>query len=207
MTAENDKPPRRRRKDTRPAEIIEAGLIEFALNGYAGTKLTHVATRAGISKGTIYHYFPDKDALFRQAFRTRFIDSLADVEEFPSIPDGPVAPILRMALRIAYDELAQSDALGLLKIMLVEGDRFPELAKACRDDLLVKVAEPLRMLIQRGIAQGELADGAYQTIPAILFAPGVVIALTASMAENTTDGPDVFDTVLDVLMMGILKRP
>ncbi len=198
--------PRRRRKDARPAEIIDAGLIEFAQNGYAGTKLTQVSKRAGISKGTIYHYFGDKEALFRAAFRDRFVESLGDLGEISLPTDGPVVPLLRMAIAHAYHGLAGSDALGLLRIMLVEGDRFPELVAACREDLLVKVSVPLQALIGRGIAQGELTDGAYRDVPAILFAPGVVVALAASVTSDGTDQTKLFDAILDVLMQGIVKR-
>ncbi|HYF52799.1 MAG TPA: helix-turn-helix domain-containing protein, partial [Salinarimonas sp.] len=45
--------PRRRRKEARPAEIIAAGLVEFAEKGFAATRLDDVAARAGIAKGTI----------------------------------------------------------------------------------------------------------------------------------------------------------
>ena len=49
----------RRRKDARPGEIVAAGLACFAERGFAATRLEDVASRAGITKGTLYLYFPN----------------------------------------------------------------------------------------------------------------------------------------------------
>ena len=211
MTRSDNPVPRRRRKEARPSEIVEAGLIQFAAHGYAGTTMTQVAERAGLSKGLVYHYFAGKEALFRAVFRSRFVDALALAEPLPIPERGPVAPILRLALREAYLGLAKSDALALIRILLVEGGRFPDLVRDCRDDLLAAVAGPLRALIDRGIAQGELAEGPYRDLPLVLFAPGAVIALAMSAmpAPKAGDGGTdrTFDAVLDVMMQGLLARP
>ncbi len=61
--------PRRRRKEERPGEIVAAAFEEFARSGFAATKLDDVAARAGITKGTIYLYFPSKEDLFLATMR------------------------------------------------------------------------------------------------------------------------------------------
>src|SRR6516164_2295386 len=50
----------RRRKEARPSEILDAALDCFAEHGFAATRLDDVAHRAGITKGTLYLYFPNK---------------------------------------------------------------------------------------------------------------------------------------------------
>ena len=70
---------RSRRKDARPGEIIAAALASFAERGYAATKLEDVAAAAGISKGTIYLYFPTKEDLFRAVVRQAVLPNLEDV--------------------------------------------------------------------------------------------------------------------------------
>ena len=57
--------PRRRHKDARPAELLAAALELFVDKGFAATRLTDVAARAGVAKGTLYLYFDNKEALFR----------------------------------------------------------------------------------------------------------------------------------------------
>ena len=55
---------RRRRKAERPQEILDAAFVEFSHHGYAVTTLDRIAERAGVTKGTIYVYFQNKEHLF-----------------------------------------------------------------------------------------------------------------------------------------------
>ena len=58
-----------RRKDARPAELVSAALEIFTERGYAGTRLEDVAERAGVSKGTLYLYYANKEDLFKAVVR------------------------------------------------------------------------------------------------------------------------------------------
>jgi AcrR family transcriptional regulator len=53
-----------RRKDKRTEEILAAAQLEFSANGFDATTMASIAARAGIAKGTIYLYYPNKQALF-----------------------------------------------------------------------------------------------------------------------------------------------
>ena len=70
------RPGRRRRKEARPNEIVDAALALFAEKGFAATRLEEVAARAGIAKGTIYLYFDSKEALFEAVVRARVLPVL-----------------------------------------------------------------------------------------------------------------------------------
>ena len=59
-----------RRKESRPAELLEAALDCFVERGYAATRLEDVASRAGVSKGTLYLYYDGKDDLFKAVIRS-----------------------------------------------------------------------------------------------------------------------------------------
>lgn len=167
----------KRRKAARPSEILDAAMVEFSLNGYAGTKLTDVARRAAISHGTIYNYFDTKEALFRALFRARLVDSL-DPAPFGAALMGQAAPaILRTALLIAFRQLAGSDAVALIRILLVESQSFPDLVKECRDEIFGKAEFMLRLLIEKGIANDELVDGQYRSHAIVLLSPVITAAL------------------------------
>ncbi len=73
-------PTRSRRKEARPGEIVAAALASFADRGYAATKLEDVAAAAGISKGTIYLYFPTKEDLFRAVVRQAVLPNVEAAE-------------------------------------------------------------------------------------------------------------------------------
>ncbi|MBY0464563.1 MAG: TetR/AcrR family transcriptional regulator, partial [Burkholderiales bacterium] len=60
---------RERRKDARPGELMDAALSLFVEKGFAGTRVEEVAQRAGVSKGTLFLYFPSKVELFKAVVR------------------------------------------------------------------------------------------------------------------------------------------
>jgi AcrR family transcriptional regulator len=53
----------KRRKSSRPGEILNAARVVFAEKGFMGTRMADIATIAGVTKGTIYLYFPSKEFL------------------------------------------------------------------------------------------------------------------------------------------------
>ena len=77
----------RRRKDSRPGEILEAALDCFAERGFAATRLEDVAARAGVTKGTAYLYFKNKEELFK-AVVSRYIVPVIQQLESGQRPRG-----------------------------------------------------------------------------------------------------------------------
>ena len=60
---------RARRKEARPGELVDAALALFVEKGFAATRVEEVAARAGVSKGTLFLYFPSKEELFKAVVR------------------------------------------------------------------------------------------------------------------------------------------
>ncbi|HEX5737246.1 MAG TPA: helix-turn-helix domain-containing protein, partial [Hydrogenophaga sp.] len=60
---------RSRRKEARPGELLDAALALFVEKGFAATRVEEVAARAGVSKGTLFIYFPSKEELFKAVVR------------------------------------------------------------------------------------------------------------------------------------------
>ena len=60
---------RERRKEARPGELLDAALDLFVEKGFAATRSEEVAARAGVSKGTLFLYFPSKEELFKAVVR------------------------------------------------------------------------------------------------------------------------------------------
>src|SRR5207248_11215097 len=70
----------RRRKQARPSEILSAALDVFRERGFAAARLEDVARRAGVSKGTLYLYFPGKEAIFKALVREAILPNIARAE-------------------------------------------------------------------------------------------------------------------------------
>jgi AcrR family transcriptional regulator len=81
-------PRTRRPAEEREAQIIDAAFTAFGANGLDETRLEDIARLAGVAKGTIYLYFPNKEALFREMIRRTVVAKLDALESAPHLPDA-----------------------------------------------------------------------------------------------------------------------
>ncbi len=162
--------PRRRRKEARPAELLEAAMAVFAEKGFAAARLEEVARRAGVSKGTAYLYFPTKEALFKAAIRevvvTRLVMGEREVEEW----QGSSAELLRRMLE-QWAQLIRSRQGGLLKLIVAEARNFPDLAAWYHQEVGERGHRLITAVLARGIAQGEFRRGDVEAMAHVVACP------------------------------------
>ena len=160
-----------RRKEDRPAEITEAALAAFAEKGYAATKVDEVAKRAGVSKGLLYLYFKTKEDLFKAVIRSFLsprIDALiSNIEETElSAEDFVRGPFLAFAR-----SLPNSPARVLVRLMIAEGPKHPDLVQWYWDNVVSRALKALRTLIKKGVDNGEFRESALNEFPQLLVTP------------------------------------
>jgi AcrR family transcriptional regulator len=150
-------PKRERRKEARPGELLEAALDLFVEKGFAATRSEEVAARAGVSKGTLFLYFPSKEELLKAVISEnlsgRFEQWNAQFEAF----EGSTPDMLRFCVRIWWESVGSTKVAGITKLMLSEGKNFPELAAFYRQEFVEPAHELLRRILRRGIERGEFA--------------------------------------------------
>jgi AcrR family transcriptional regulator len=148
-----------RRAEERPREICAAALAVFAEKGFAAAKLDEIARRAGVSKGTLYLYFKDKEELFRAVVRDTVspnIDHLRDAILAAELPFAQIVPLFLMRLPV----VAASMPLGaVVKMVIGESGNFPELAKVWHDQVVSKALGTLVALIEKAQQRGEVRPG------------------------------------------------
>jgi TetR/AcrR family transcriptional regulator len=148
-------PKHTRRKEARPAELLDAALELFVEKGFAATHVEEVAARAGVSKGTLFLYFPSKEDLFKEVVRRniagRIVEWNAQFESF----EGSTAEMLRLAMRQWWEQLGATSASGIIKLVMGEARNFPEIAKFYQHEVIEPGHELMRRVLQRGIDQGE----------------------------------------------------
>lgn len=149
------KPRWRRRKDARPDEILQAALDVFVTRGYAAARLDEVARRAGVTKGTIYLYFPGKAGLFKAVVRRSIVPLLEQAEAMAAGHQGPSAVALRALLRRLWDAVGESQLSGVPKLVLAEAANFPDLARFYHGEVVSRALALIARLVQRGVARGE----------------------------------------------------
>lgn len=134
--------------------IIEAGLAHFLRDGVGATKLEQVARAAGVSKVTLYAYFPDKAALFEAAIGER----MAMIEAAQALRADP-APLRERLERFGHGILQflhHAEAVEFYNVLAGELRRHPDLARRFYDNGPGKTRANLTALIGAAHAAGEL---------------------------------------------------
>ncbi len=120
-------PRRQQNRLNRERAILDAALTVFAASGYSGASMDAVAAEAGVTKPTLYSYFPSKESLF-QAMMLGKRDLMLDVFDHPS-DKGMVADLLTFSWTYA-DTVMRPDMLSLARLIIGEVARFPEIGRA-----------------------------------------------------------------------------
>jgi len=153
------RPKFQRRAEDRPREICAAALDVFAEKGFAAAKLDEIASRAGVSKGTLYLYFKDKEELFRAVVRDTVSPNVDHLRDAIMASDLPVAQIVPMFLA-RLSMVASTMPLGrVVKMVIGESGNFPELAKVWHDQVVSKALGAMIGLIEKAQAKGEVRPG------------------------------------------------
>jgi AcrR family transcriptional regulator len=148
--------PRRRAPDVRPAQILDAAFHEFGERGLAGARLDDIAKRAGVAKGTIYLYFPTKEALFRDMVHTTIVATLAEAESTKAgLPSETAAAHLRRLGQGWWTYLRTERMQVLQRLVLLELSQFPDLMHFYAEDVIARGRRVVSGIIARGVARGE----------------------------------------------------
>ena len=198
----------RRRKLERPDEILRAALTEFVTYGYGPTRIEQVALRAGVAKGTVYLYYPSKEELFkavvRQSIASRFQDLGKAAREFT----GSAEEFLRGPVRQLLGGFLQSDARGLVRVLIAEAHLFPDLADFYYREVVAPALDAIRLVIGRAEATEELRPTALAVIPQLLLAPAPLFIVWERLFSHyeSLDQGALVDGYLDLLLNGLKAR-
>jgi AcrR family transcriptional regulator len=141
-------------------QILDSALKLFSHKGYGATSVRDIAEEAGLSKGNVYHHFPDKEAIFR-ALIDRYFDAMSK-PDFPfnralasgSFPDNleelghSIREIIRdyrEYIALIYVDVVEFDGTHVRKFYANMADRFDSFMKATglEKELGAKLADGL----------------------------------------------------------------
>ncbi|MGH7654058.1 MAG: TetR/AcrR family transcriptional regulator [Gemmatimonadaceae bacterium] len=144
----------RRLPEERPDQILDAALSVFAEHGIASAKLEEIAARAGVSKGTIYLYFPSKEELFREVVRQKVGPAIAQADS-AILSEETAEGQLKVFIARQWECLGQDDSEGWIRLVMLELHKYPDLAAFHWDEVVTRSNTILADIINRGIARGE----------------------------------------------------
>ncbi len=205
-------PSHRRRKDARPQELLDAGLALFVEKGFAATRSEEIAARAGVSKGTLYLYYPSKEELLKAVIRESLVGRIAEGAARIRRSSASSTQLLREVFAQWWLHLIASPASGVIKIVVTEVGNFPELAEYYRREVIEAGQQLIAEVLERGIARGEFRRVNTMLVAHSLCLPMVMLclhkhSLGACAPVETLADPEPFIREHIELMLRGLKAP
>lgn len=204
-------PPKRwrRRKEARPAEILDAALAVFAEKGFAAARLEQVAKAAGVSKGTLYLYFDSKEALFEAVVRSAIVPRIADAEALLRDHRGSAAELLGALYRRFASVMADEQVSAIPKLVIGEAGNFPDLAKFYLREVVSRGLRLMGAVLELGVARGEFRPMNVAHTTRLMIAPVLFLALwrqSLGRHDAPLDGEAFLADALSLLVRGLAVR-
>ena len=199
--------PRKRRKEARPAELMAAALSLFVEKGFSATRLDDVAARAGVSKGTLYLYFDNKDALFKAVIQEGILPVVAENEQIAAQHNGSSFDLLEKLLNNWWGKIGLTDFAGIPKLMVAEARNFPEVAQFYYENVICRGRALIGAALERGMASGEFRSMEVETTIDVVIAPILMLLIwrfsLASCQNDTSDSRLYLQIHTDILRQGL----
>ena len=117
------------RKGRKFDQVLEGAREVFLRDGFEGASVDDIARSSGVSKATLYSYFPDKRLLFMEVARCQCArqadEALATFDM--TLPPGQALPrVARTFLGFIFSDMGQR----IFRMCVAESDRFPDLGRA-----------------------------------------------------------------------------
>lgn len=156
MTNREDPGPRARAKRE---QILMGAQRVFLREGFAAASTDVLAQEAGVSKGTLYSYYPGKEELFIDVVRritidnpqTQVLESLRRLD--PQTTEQLRETLLVLAQKVLNTTM-QAEALALLRVIISDARRFPQLTSILRSTTLEVAMLEVSRLLERARANG-----------------------------------------------------
>jgi AcrR family transcriptional regulator len=196
-----------RRKEARPQELLAAALDLFVERGYAATRLDDVAARAGVSKGTLYLYFENKEELFKAVVRENMLPLIGDAEQAVNSFEGASSDLFRYVVTNWMENIGNTKLSGITKLIMAESGNFPEVANFYYEEVISRNRRMLVRMLEKGMARGEFRQIDTAQAMNIVVAPIIMLMMWKHSfgitQGETIDSRAYMETYCDLLLHGL----
>lgn len=202
-------PKRERRKQDRPGELLEAALDLFVEKGFAATRVEEVAAQAGVSKGTLFLYFPSKEELFKAVIMENVARPVAEGITEAEAFEGSSGDLLEWMMLEWWRRYGATKASGISKLMMSEAGNFPALAEFFRNTVIEPSHKLVRFILQRGIDRGEFRPMNIHAVVHSVIAPLIFLVMEKHAQGACCQNPQALDPEIflthhaDLLVRGL----
>ena len=143
------------RKGRKYAQVLDGAREVFLRDGFEGASVDDIARAAGVSKATLYSYFPDKREMFMEMACVQ-CEQQAEAMLQEIDQSAPVAEVLDRAARGMLQIILSEFGTKMFRICVAEADRFPELGQQFYETGPAMGQRRLSDFLQCACARGEL---------------------------------------------------
>lgn len=198
-----------RRKEARPQELLAAALDLFVERGYSATRLDDVAARAGVSKGTLYLYFANKEELFKAVVRENMVPVLGEAEDIVENFEGSTADLFREIILGWWERIGSTKLSGIAKLMMAESSNFPEVAQFYFEEVISRGNAMIMSMLERGIKRGEFRHIDVNQAMNVVCAPMLMLMMWKHSFNTCRVDPlqpeAYLNSFIDLLLNGLLS--
>ena len=199
-----------RRPDDRTQELLEAALRVFAEQGYRNTRLDEVAEAAGVTKGTIYHYFDTKEALLLGVIEHYQALAFGRVDEVVRDHRLPASTRIRLLVRkmFAGSEGGRRPLLALL--LRGVAHEVPRAHERWLRDGPVRLWTLIGRLVAEGQKSGEFRQDADGDVGARVLVSGLMVQLMWQQHADAVpalgvDEDRLIDSSVELFLAGLRR--
>lgn len=189
MTANADKIRKGRKFD----QVLEGARVVFMKDGFEGASVDDIAKTAGVSKATLYSYFPDKRLLFAEVAKSECIRQADNALEVVT-DDATPADVLHEAGQRMIDFFTSEFGLSMYRICTAESVRFPELGQRFYNSGPLLVRERLVEYFHKAVENGQLditdfdlAADQFAELCKASFFPSLLCGVKTKFSRKETD--------------------
>lgn len=136
-------------------QVLEGARRVFMSDGYEGASVDQIAREAGVSKATLYSYFPDKGMLFMEVAKTecmRQADTAVECIDMSQPVRGVLTDTAWQMVEFITSEFGQR----VFRMCVAESDRFPQLGLEFYESGPLMIRNRLIAFFEEAMARGEL---------------------------------------------------
>ena len=201
--------PRKRRKEARPSELLAAALDLFVEKGFAATRLEDVAARAGVSKGTLYLYYENKEALFKAVIQEGIVPVIAENEAIAAKHTGSSFDLMEKLLANWWTKIGLTAFAGIPKLMVAEARNFPELGRYYVENVINRGRALVGSALKRGMESGEFRVMDVESTIDVVIATILMLLIwrfSMSCCVNRDGNPQLYLQIhMDLLRHGLRR--
>ena len=154
-TAPKSAPTPKVRKGRKFDQVLEGARNVFMAHGFEGASVDDIAREAGVSKATLYSYFPDKKLLFMEVAKsecTRQAGNAIDTIDMTAPPRVVMPTFARRLIDFILSDLGRA----FFRVCVAEADRFPELGRQFYESGPLVARAAMEGYLEGAAARGEV---------------------------------------------------